>query len=455
MCTPARAAPSGRRHPHKTGLAFFVLLNQPTLDEREVTLGERFRARGYATHMIGKWHPGSARRAWLPANRGFDSFFGYAEARRANTSRHRRDRRVDLHPGLGARLHAARERRVARGLHAPAAAALALDAAGHDLWRNELPLHRPRDGRRALGGSSRPKPGPRRRRRPTAALPLLRGADAARAFHGAPRHRRARRMGFGGRDVRPTPPPGCRLDEQVGAVFGVRGEKKAPRLLVSGDNGLEAGTVRWPAFPFRGAKRTVFEGGIRTPSFIYAPRIVAPAPPRQTRIVDAGPTLLGLVGATVRGSTGATCDRTGSSHHGRPRALLRQGGLGGAAVRGQRTLNGGCLYATCNTSVGPTTTTTGPIPRAGPRVEASSTWQRPGQRPGRRKRPSCRPRRAPRVAVRRGDRLAPSWLDTPGIRRRPPLHGRRWVSWRRRTVCCCCMHCGYSYHGNPKNPFWD
>ena len=48
MCTPARSALMTGRHAHKTGLAFFVLLaNQPTgLDEREVTLGERFRARG-------------------------------------------------------------------------------------------------------------------------------------------------------------------------------------------------------------------------------------------------------------------------------------------------------------------------------------------------------------------------------------------------------------------------
>ena len=59
------------------------------------------------------------------------------------------------------------------------------------------------------------------------------------------------------------------------------------------------------AFPFRGAKRTVFEGGIRTPSFIYAPGIVAPgATDAVTRIVDVGPTLLGLVGATVRGLDG-------------------------------------------------------------------------------------------------------------------------------------------------------
>ena len=49
----------------------------------------------------------------------------------------------------------------------------------------------------------------------------------------------------------------------------------------------------------------MFEGGIRTPSFIYAPGIVAPgATDAVTRIVDVGPTLLGLVGATVRGLDG-------------------------------------------------------------------------------------------------------------------------------------------------------
>ena len=147
MCTPARAALMTSRHAHKTGLAFFVLLaNQPTgLDEREVTLGERFRARGYATHMIGKWHLGFARRAWLPANRGFDSFFGYCRGA-AHESHFTPSPRLTrrFHPGLGAQDYTRHESgewlegSIALGRRR----AFALEAPGHDLWRNDAPLDR-------------------------------------------------------------------------------------------------------------------------------------------------------------------------------------------------------------------------------------------------------------------------------------------------------------------------
>ena len=82
---------------------------------------------------------------------------------------------------------------------------------------------------------------------------------------------------------------------QVAGAFEAR--KRPLVFWFLGDNRPEAGTGA-SAFPFRGAKRTVFEGGIRTPSFIYAPGIVAPgATDAVTRVVDVGPTLLGLVGA--------------------------------------------------------------------------------------------------------------------------------------------------------------
>ena len=36
--------------------------------------------KGYATHMIGKWHLGFNKWAYTPTYRGFDSFYGYYNA---------------------------------------------------------------------------------------------------------------------------------------------------------------------------------------------------------------------------------------------------------------------------------------------------------------------------------------------------------------------------------------
>src|SRR6185503_4520031 len=41
----------------------------------ETTLAEALRARGYATHMVGKWHLGS-NIPHLPTRHGFDGYFG-------------------------------------------------------------------------------------------------------------------------------------------------------------------------------------------------------------------------------------------------------------------------------------------------------------------------------------------------------------------------------------------
>jgi arylsulfatase A-like enzyme len=42
----------------------------------ETTLAEGLKAAGYQTHMLGKWHLGHVKDAYLPPNRGFDTWFG-------------------------------------------------------------------------------------------------------------------------------------------------------------------------------------------------------------------------------------------------------------------------------------------------------------------------------------------------------------------------------------------
>ncbi len=83
LCAPARAALLTGRYPHRTGVIDTIAAGQmDCLAERETTIGDVFKAAGYRTGLVGKWHCGRFQAKYHPNNRGFDEFIGF---RRGNS----------------------------------------------------------------------------------------------------------------------------------------------------------------------------------------------------------------------------------------------------------------------------------------------------------------------------------------------------------------------------------
>ena len=73
-CTPSRAALMLGRYSQRAGLSTIIINGSPnTLQDKEVTMAELFKSKGYATAMAGKWHLGEEKQS-LPTNQGFDEY---------------------------------------------------------------------------------------------------------------------------------------------------------------------------------------------------------------------------------------------------------------------------------------------------------------------------------------------------------------------------------------------
>ena len=80
VCGPSRAALMTGRMPHKLQAGIGNLgtfWKEEGIDLSYTLLPQMLRNLGYATALIGKWHGGHARRAYLPTMRGFDTFYGF------------------------------------------------------------------------------------------------------------------------------------------------------------------------------------------------------------------------------------------------------------------------------------------------------------------------------------------------------------------------------------------
>jgi arylsulfatase A-like enzyme len=95
VCSPSRAGLlTGRYqqrfgHEHNPGAA-----DGAGLPLSEKTIADRFRAAGYTTGMVGKWHLGMGEKLH-PLNRGFDEFFGFLHGAHDYLDPDRRTRKND------------------------------------------------------------------------------------------------------------------------------------------------------------------------------------------------------------------------------------------------------------------------------------------------------------------------------------------------------------------------
>ena len=79
ICSPTRAALMTGRDPIRLGVAYSVILpwDNNGVHPDEHFMPESFRATGYQTAMVGKWHLGHAQMSYHPNQRGFEYFYGH------------------------------------------------------------------------------------------------------------------------------------------------------------------------------------------------------------------------------------------------------------------------------------------------------------------------------------------------------------------------------------------
>lgn len=283
VCAPSRAALLTGKHTIHDG----VSRNNDDLPASEVTIAEALKTRGYATGLFGKWHHGKPRpgeKTYVhPMDQGFDEFFGFTDATHA----------WEKYP---ARLWHGRELKPVEGY-------------ADDLFAD-----------RAIDFVKRHKAGP--------FFLYVPFTNSHFNIEAPPGEVAAYRGKFAEKD--PNAPLNAtyaamvaRLDRNVGRLVKVLSEELDLEdwlntlIVFTSDHGatFEQGNQGTSNFhdsnrPFRGQKRTLWEGGVRVPAIVRwpahrpagNPSNSGPDDPRVSDLVvhmtDLFPTILAAAGVT-------------------------------------------------------------------------------------------------------------------------------------------------------------
>jgi arylsulfatase A len=270
VCAPSRAALMTGRY----GIHNGVSANNQDLPRSEVTLAEALKANGYATALFGKWHHGVTRPGETtyvhPMDQGFDEFFGFTDAGHA------------------------------------------WQKFPKELWQGRELKPFAGDANRAFTEHSFDFIHRNREKPFFLYVPYT---DTHFYVDAGPEDLKLYNGKFKEKD--PSKPYNAhyaatvhRLDEQVGRLMKTlddEGVRDNTLVLFTSDHGatFEVGNQGTSAFhdsnhPFRGQKRTLWEGGIRVPGIVRWPGVVPSgrSVDQPVAMIDLFPTILTAAGLT-------------------------------------------------------------------------------------------------------------------------------------------------------------